>query len=241
MKRFLLIGHILSALLQCLVFPLISQSLRRYLVQKWAIHLLKILRVKVVIHGNVEELFQKKPYLLVANHISWLDIHVLNSVRPVIFVAKSDVSSWPIFGYLAKILGTIFLNREKLSDIKRVLNEMTHKFQKSEVVAIFPEGTSTDGRQVQTFKSNLFEAAVRSQVDVLPVLIQYKEQNQYSDRAAFIGDMGLLDSIQKILLSNHLEAHLYLAGTITDQAPRQELAVKAQQAIVAKLENPQVR
>jgi 1-acyl-sn-glycerol-3-phosphate acyltransferase len=70
-----------------------------------------------MIHGDSTVLFGAKPYLLVANHISWLDIHIINSIRPVIFVAKADVSKWPIFGYLASMLGTIFLKREKLSDI----------------------------------------------------------------------------------------------------------------------------
>ena len=162
MKSFFLVIHLVSAILKCAIFPVLPGKLRKKLVQRWCIRLLRILKVKVVIHGDPSTLFGAQPYLLVANHISWLDIHIINSIRPVIFVAKADVSKWPIFGYLANMLGTIFLKREKLSDIKRVIQLMKDKFANQEVVAIFPEGTSSDGKEVLPFKSNLFESIFES-------------------------------------------------------------------------------
>jgi len=204
------------------------------MVQSWCIRLLRILKVKVIIHGDPSILFGTKPYLLVANHISWLDIHIINSIRPVIFVAKADVSKWPIFGYLASMLGTIFLKREKLSDIKRVIQLMKEKFINQEIVAIFPEGTSTDGKSVLPFKSNLFESAHQAQVDVLPITIQYKENNEYSNRAAFIGDMELIDSIKNILKSNHLVVHVHLSDGLPSHLSRQELATQAHQLVASK-------
>lgn len=227
MKSFFLVIHLLSAILKCAIFPLLPLKLRKKMVQSWCIRLLRILKVKVVIHGDSTVLFGAKPYLLVANHISWLDIHIINSIRPVIFVAKADVSKWPIFGYLASMLGTIFLKREKLSDIKRVIQLMKDKFTNQEVVAIFPEGTSTDGKSVLPFKSNLFEAAHQAQVDVLPITIQYTENNQYSDRAAFIGDMELIDSIKNILKGDKLVVHIHISGELSGQLTRQEMASQA--------------
>ena len=205
------------------------------MLQSWCIRLLRILKVKVVIHGNPSVLLGTKPYLLVANHISWLDIHIINSIRPVIFVAKADVSKWRIFGYLASMLGTIFLKREKLSDIKRVIQLMKEKLIHQEVVAIFPEGTSTDGRSVLPFKSNLFEAAHQTQLDVLPISIQYTEHNQYSDRAAFIGDMELIDSIKNILKGDNLVVHVHISDKLSGRLTRQEMASQAHQQVASKV------
>ena len=234
MKPFFLVIHLVSAILKCAIFPVLPGKLRKKLVQRWCIRLLRILKVKVVIHGDPSTLFGSQPYLLVANHISWLDIHIINSIRPVIFVAKADVSKWPIFGYLASMLGTIFLKREKLSDIKRVIQLMKDKFANQEVVAIFPEGTSSDGKAVLPFKSNLFESAHQAHVDVLPITIQYTENNQYSDRAAFIGDMELIDSIKNILKTDHLEVHIHLSEKLPAHLTRQELASQAHQLVASK-------
>jgi 1-acyl-sn-glycerol-3-phosphate acyltransferase len=227
MKSFFLIIHLISAILKCAIFPLLPVKMRKSMVQSWCIRLLRILKVKVMIHGDSTVLFGPKPYLLVANHISWLDIHIINSIRPVIFVAKADVSKWPIFGYLASMLGTIFLKREKLSDIKRVIQLMREKLSNQEVVAIFPEGTSSDGKSVLPFKSNLFEAAHQAQVDVLPITIQYTENDQYSDRAAFIGDMELIDSIKNILKANKLVVHIHISDKLPAHLTRQEMASQA--------------
>ncbi len=234
MKPFFLIFHLFLAILKCAIFPLLPLRVRKKMIQSWCARLLRILKVKVIIHGDDSILFGAQPYLLVANHISWLDIHIINSIRPVIFVAKSDVSKWPIFGYLASMLGTIFLKREKLSDIKRVIQLMKEKLSHQEVVAIFPEGTSTDGKTVLPFKSNLFESAHQAQIDVLPITIQYKENNEYSNRAAFIGDMELIDSIKNILKSNHLVVHIHLFDRLPSHLSRQELASQAHHLVASK-------
>jgi len=234
MKPFFLVIHLLLAILRCALFPLLPLKMRKKMVQSWCIRLLRILKVRVMIHGDPSVLFGTKPYLLVSNHISWLDIHVINSIRPVIFVAKADVSKWPIFGYLASMLGTIFLKREKLSDIKRVIQLMKEKLTNQEIVAIFPEGTSTDGKSVLPFKSNLFESAHQAEVNVLPITIQYTENNEYSNRAAFIGDMELIDSIKNILKSNHLVVHVHLSDGLPSHLSRQELATQAHQLVASK-------
>jgi 1-acyl-sn-glycerol-3-phosphate acyltransferase len=233
MKSFFLVIHLVSAILKCAIFPVLPIKLRKNMVQRWCIRLLRILKVKVIIHGDDSTLLGAQPYLLVANHISWLDIHIINSIRPVIFVAKADVSKWPIFGYLASMLGTIFLKREKLSDIKRVIQLMKDKFVNQEVVAIFPEGTSSDGKEVLPFKSNLFESAHQAGVNVLPITIRYKENNEYSNRAAFIGDMELIDSIKNILKSNHLVVHIHLSDILPSHLSRQELASQARCLVVS--------
>jgi 1-acyl-sn-glycerol-3-phosphate acyltransferase len=111
---------------------------------------------------------------------------------------------------------------------------MKDKLANQEVVAIFPEGTSSDGKSVLPFKSNLFESAHQAHVDVLPITIQYKENGQYSNRAAFIGDMELIDSIKNILKSNHLVVHVHLSDSLSGHLTRQELASRAHQMVALK-------
>ena len=231
MKIFLLIGHILSACIQCLVIPFLPYSLRSKLIQTWSKRLLKIFEIRLIVHGNHQLLSDQQSALIVSNHISWIDIHVINTISPVIFVAKSDVANWPIFGWIAKRIGTIFIVREKVSDIKRVLSLMGQLLGSHKKVCIFPEGTSTDGRSVLKFKSNLFQVAVNTNTRVIPICITYKEQGRYSDITAFIGEMGLIDSIKKMLKSSDVEVHVHILEPLSDIDSRQELSDRAHQSI----------
>ena len=231
MKVFLLIAHVLSALLQCMLLGLLNKRQRQSLIKIWAILLFKILHIKIKLVGNVAYLQDSQARLIVSNHISWLDIHVLNTVHPLVFVAKADVAAWPIFGWIAKNIGTIFIKREKLSDIKRVLKLMRHELSHQQSVGIFPEGTSSDGRQVLEFRSNLFQAAVDANIQVLPIAIRYVEHGKYSSRAAFVGDMGLLESIKSIIKSNHLVAYIHVGEPMDADISRQALAIFSERQI----------
>ena len=232
MKPLLLILHVLSALIQLLFFLFLSPKIRANLIQAWSRQLLKILKIKVVIHGDQTFINSQQGYLLVSNHISWLDIHVINAMKPVVFVAKADVANWPIFGWIAKMIGTIFVKREKLSDLKRVIKEMKLKLQAQQPVCIFPEGTSSDGRQLLAFRSNLFEAVAHSETMILPMALSYQENQKYSDRTAFIGDMGLIDSIKLIMQSDQIVAHIEVCAPQLAQDSRQKTADQARQAIL---------
>ena len=232
MKVFLLMGHILSACVQCLIIPFLPYSLRSKCIQSLSRTLLSIFNIRLTIHGNRELLNDRQSALVVSNHISWIDIHVINTVSPVIFVAKSDVAKWPIFGWIAQQIGTIFIVREKISDIKRVLNLMVQYLQSHKKVCIFPEGTSTDGKSVLPFRSNLLQAAINSQARVIPFCITYKERGRYSDVTAFIGDMGLIDSIKKMLKSSDMEVHVHILEPLSDIHSRKELADRTHQLIL---------
>lgn len=232
-KTILLIIHVVSAVLQLMFFIFLDQQQRMYLVQCWARRLLTILKIQVIVHGDLQMLHSQTGYLMVANHISWLDIHVINSLKPMIFVAKSDVAQWPIFGWIAQKIGTIFIRRDKLSDLKRVIQLIQSKIHQRQAICIFPEGTSSDGRQVLEFRSNLFEVVSHTPHQIIPLAIQYQEDGMYSDRAAFIGDMGLIDSIGRVMQSNSLVADVYLAPPIDADKSRQELAILSREAVLA--------
>ncbi len=232
MKPLLLILHVLSALLKLLFFVFLSPQIRAHFIQSWSRRLLKILKIKVVIHGDQTFIDSQQGFLVVSNHISWLDIHVINTMKPVVFVAKANVANWPIFGWIAKMIGTIFVKREKLSDLKRVIQEIKSQLQARQPVCIFPEGTSSDGRQLLEFRSNLFEAVAHSELKIVPIALSYQENQKYSDRTAFIGDMGLIDSLKLIMQSDQIVAHIEVCAPQLAQGSRQETADQARQAIL---------
>ena len=127
-----------------------------------------------------------RPLILVANHISWLDIVTISSILPAIFVAQHDVATWPIFGRLAKLSPSIFVNRNRRLQVLKAINSISDALTADEAVAIFPEGTSTDGANVLPFRSSLFgsvrETLVRAEhlpaMFIQPVSVAYLGPNR---------------------------------------------------------------
>lgn len=201
----------------CIQFPFLSNEKKNREIKKWSKSLLKILDVDLEVHG-IKNL-PTSPFLLVSNHISWLDIQLLNAYKPISFVAKSEVASWPIFGWMAKQLGTLFIKRGDSKHARMVVGEMAIALSKYSI-CIFPEGTSTAGDKVLLFKPNLFEAAIQAKVPVYPLAIEYfcKKTGLRSQAPAFIGDMGLLESIGNILKCQGLKAVLTYLPPIESMA-----------------------
>jgi len=200
------------------------------IIQFWCKRLLSIFEIKVEVQGLNNLLFNQKQYLIVANHISWMDIIVIQSIKPSIFVAKSDVASWPLFGWVAQMTGTIFIKREKVSDIKKALKKMKRRLIKRSV-CIFPEGTSTNGRYLLPFKSNLFQSSIDTNKSILPLFLRYKQKGMYSDKVAFIGDMSLVDSIMKIKKEIDISVEVEVLQPIRPRGNRKELAVYVQEIL----------
>lgn len=125
-----------------LIFPFISLEMKNSHIQRWSKRLLRILSIQLDIVGETS--LPNVPYLLVSNHISWVDIHAINAFKPIRFVAKSEVASWPIFGWMAKQLNTIFIHRNSYRHAGKVVSQLVEVLQ-SEAICIFPEGTSTNG------------------------------------------------------------------------------------------------
>lgn len=220
------------------LFPFLNRDQKDRRIQQWSKKLLKIFHIQLRVIG-AEKLISK-PHLLVSNHISWLDIHVINAFKPVRFVAKSEVRGWPIFGWMAEQLGTVFIRRDSARHARQVVDQMAQVLQ-VESVCIFPEGTSTCGESVLPFKPNLFESAILAHVPVLPIAIAYRSRSSglRSDAPAFIGDMGLLESMSNVIGSRDIEVHLSLIEPyLTDKSEnsdRKELALYCQEAITKTL------
>lgn len=196
------------------VVPFLDRQNKDKKIQKWSKGLLKILNIELQVLGG--NFLPDIPHLIAANHISWLDIHVINALRPIRFVAKSEVEHWPIFGWMSKQLGTVFIRRDSARHARQVVQQMAEVLQ-TESICIFPEGTSTIGDSVLPFKPNLFESAIVVQAPVIPMVIQYlnKTTRVRSASPAFVGEMGLLESMANVIQDRSLVAQI----TILDPYP----------------------
>ena len=227
--------HVLWGLLTlCFLMPFADLQQKQRKTQRWARRLLSILQVRLEVSGI--ELPKAATFLVASNHISWLDIHAINAFRVLRFVAKAEVESWPIFGWMAKQLDTIFIRRDSSRHARAVVEKMAQVFS-VRPICIFPEGTSSIGDGVLPFKSNLFEAAIVAQVPVFPLAIQYlnRTSGQRSITPAFVGEMTLLESIHNVIYSQDLVVSIeilppYLpqSGTVLD---RKQLALFCQKSI----------
>lgn len=188
-------------------FPSASILQKNTHIQKWSQKLLEIFGIELQIINH--QSLPTRPYLLASNHISWMDIHAINAFKPIRFVAKSEVRSWPIFGWMAIQLRTVFIKRDSQRHAHVVVGEMSQEL-KSDSICIFPEGTSTNGESVRPFKPNLFESAITAKAPVCALAIRYlsKTTGIRSEVAAFTGDMGLLESMSQMLRNRNLMVQL---------------------------------
>ena len=173
----------------------------------------KILNINVKLEGL---LIGDQPTLLVSNHVSWLDIPVLSSVAPMSFVAKYEVSQWPLIGWLAKLQRTIFINREKRTAVRLTNHKIMKRLNNCEFVVLFAEGTSSDGNTVLPFKSSLFGAfeIENSQTRLQTVALAYTKIHglpigrRGRPMVAWYGDMEMLDHAWKLLKAGPIDVHI---------------------------------
>jgi 1-acyl-sn-glycerol-3-phosphate acyltransferase len=150
--------------------------------------------------------------LLVANHISWLDIAAVHAVAPQArFVSKADVLAWPLLGWLIRNAGTLFIERERKRDALRVLHQVAEALKAGDTVAVFPEGTTGDGANLLPFHANLLQSAIVSGTPMQCVVIRYSDPaHRFSPAAQFLGETTLLQSVWRILSAKGLCVHVDL-------------------------------
>ncbi|MER7006983.1 lysophospholipid acyltransferase family protein [Dactylosporangium sp. NPDC000555] len=146
--------------------------------------------------------------LLVANHVSWLDVIVILAHAPARLLAKREVRSWPLIGRLAATLGTVFVDRSRPKSLPATVAEVSRNIAAGGVVAVFPEGTTWCGRMGGTFRPAMFQAAVDAGVPVVPVRLTFAQSGVVSTVAAFIGDETLLASIKRVVAARDLSVNL---------------------------------
>jgi 1-acyl-sn-glycerol-3-phosphate acyltransferase len=235
--KFVLMGfHLLLALILCVAMVMLPKNVRHMLIQFWAKRLLRILKIKITLSGEVLKFLSRDSYLVVSNHISWLDIPVIFSLKPITFVSASDVRTWPIIGMLAKISGAIFVDRDRKSSLVEVIQAMNHHFKtEKQSICIFPEGITSNGYQVLPFKSNLFQSAFETNKLLLPLSIKYKENNVLTNRTSFHGSTTLFQSFKRVAKSNLIEVIVDIGHPVKPAQSRKDLSLKIQEAIALKI------
>lgn len=234
LKLLRLAGHLLGGMLTILLlFPRLDGTERARRVCRWASRMLEILRVRVVTQGPVPS-GEDGGAMLVSNHVSWLDIHVFHSLLPVRFISKAEVRGWPVIGWLAEEAGTVFLVRERKADAMRVNQVMARHLGDGELLALFPEGTTSDGREVLPFYPSLFQPAVDARAPVWPARLSYRDdQGGPSEAAAYYGGMSLAQSLWRIARQDRIVVVVEFLPMIQHQPgmARRELARLAEAAI----------
>lgn len=219
-----------------LLLPIVNKRYRYKLIQWWCKRLLAAFNIKVMVSGNIppENLSHA---MIIANHISWADIHVLNSVIPLRYIAKSDIRHWPIFGFFASRVNTLFVDRAKKQDALRIVDITTACLEAGDRLCLFPEGTTTDGTTVLPFKSSLIEAAIRAETPIYPVAINYPLANGGINTAmAYAGETTLKESMQQALaIKSPIVMIHFLAPISTKNQDRRALALLVHDAISKQL------
>lgn len=217
--------------------------LRRRLPRFWHRMALWFLGIRVHVHGTTEA---NRPLMLAANHASWKDILVLGSLADVVFIAKTEVASWPVFGFLAKLQKTIFVVREEKRRTGEQVNEIASRMADGEIVVLFPEGTTSDGNRILGIKSSLFGAAAAALPDeegavvhVQPVAIAYTRVQglpmgrYYRPIAGWPGDIGLTEHLIGVLRAGALDVDVTFGETVEFRKgdSRKALAIRVEEQL----------
>lgn len=214
--------------------PWTSRDGRLKLRQNWSKAMLGILGVRLELAGDLPG----PGSLLISNHISWLDVFVINAALPAAFISKAEVRDWPIIGWLATRNDTVFLRRGSRGHAKIVNGEIRALLEKNAHVAIFPEGTTTDGSHLLAFHGALLQPAIEAQADIQPLALAYRlPDGRFTRAPAYDGDLSLLDSMRAIIASPAIVARVRFTAPLStrDTPDRKALCSAARQAIQAAL------
>lgn len=230
--------HLFHGVLLAVIYPHLDQTRQHRTLKNWSRQLLAIFNIGIQIEGQ-QSSRGEGGCLMVANHVSWLDIFVLNAIHPSQFIAKSEVRNWPVIGWISRRSGTIFIERAMRQDASKINQRVSLLLKQGACIGLFPEGTTTDGTQVGHFHSSLIQPAIDAGVRLCPIALRYQdEEGELSSTAAFTGDTTLVQSIWKILCCPQLNALVVFTPTLlAANENRRVLARTAQVAIAQGLQN----
>ncbi len=188
-------------------FAHMDAAQRAQAVVQWSGQMLEALGIELHTQGKAPT---HGPVLLVCNHVTWLDILVLHACGHARFVAKSEVHHWPLIGAMAAAAGTLFVERASRRDAMRLVHQMVACLRAGDVLAVFPEGTTSNGLGLLPFHANLIQAAISAPAPVLPVALRYLDAHsgQISQAVSFVGEETLVDSIWRTVCARGLQVHL---------------------------------
>lgn len=236
---------LLGVVIVIVIFPFAGRTLRNRINGAWSRVLLAICGARVTSSGvAISNTLQRDGIdplaigrLALANHVSWMDIFAINAVMPSRFVAKAEIRKWPLLGLLVSRGGTLYIERGRRHAVAAMNRTVSEHLQLGETIVVFAEGTTTDGSTLLPFHSNLIAPAINVAAPIWPIAISYTERGQRSSAAAFIGEMGLITSLARVLVARQLVVDVaVLPQLLTTGAPdRHTIARAAHDAIAHQL------
>lgn len=225
-----LIYLILYSFLKLLRFP--YEPLRNWYMRSWSKGSARIFNFRVEFEGKPP----KEPFFLVCNHLSYLDIIPLYFYLNCTFVAKKEVRSWPVLGFLVYMMGVIFIDRKNKGDVVRVNKILTESLNKYQGIVIFPEGTSTGGKSILPFKSSLLEYPSSQNLDVYVASIHYKTSDRDPDAVDSVCFFGARQSFPNHVFlmakNHHIDCRINFNEEPVKATNRKELAEKLHQRMM---------
>lgn len=199
----------------------------------WHGRVARILRLEISTSGFRPQ----APALMVANHVSWLDIIVLGHLTPTCFLSKHEVRGWPVIGWLARAAGTLFIRRGG-GQASMVSQSIGRRLAQNGLLTLFPEGTTTSGHDVRPFFSRLFAAAIETGTPVVPTSVRYHIEGAHDPIAPYIGDQSLAQNMLGLMGRGRNQVHVHFADPLHHQGlDRKSLAEHTRKIIVESLNN----
>ncbi len=226
--------HLLHGMAVMATFPLRDKPGRHECIRWWSAGVLRAMGITLQLSGTP----RPGATLIVANHVSWLDIAAIHAAVPhARFVSKADVLSWPLLGWLIRNAGTLFIERERKRDAVRVVHAVAAALTAGDTVAVFPEGTTGAGPELLPFHANLLQAAVATGTPVQPVVLRFFDATaRFSVAVAYLDDTTLLQSMWRVASARGLGVCVDLLPPLGAQhADRRALATHLRDAMAARL------
>ncbi|MCW3814832.1 1-acyl-sn-glycerol-3-phosphate acyltransferase [Micromonospora sp. DR5-3] len=228
------LGMLLAGVGLAALLPVLPARHRGAALRGWARGTLRALGVRLVVRGRTP----RRPALLVANHVSWLDILAVLAVAPARMLAKREVRDWPVVGPLAAAAGTVFVDRARPRDLPGTVARVAAALRAGHPVAVFPEGTTwcgevADCRPRGGFRPAMFQAAVDAGAPVVPLRLSYRYAGDPTTLAAFLGEETLWDSVRRVLAARDLTVSVVVAAALhpAADADRRMLARAAESVV----------
>lgn len=235
-----MVGHLLRAVaIAAVVLPFLNNAQRRVRVRRFSRQLLAIFAVRLKVSGEPPRP-SDAPVMIVANHVSWLDIFAIDAVQAVRFVAKAEIRRWPVIGWLCAQGGTLFIERTRRRHTAQVNVQVVAALRQGDTFAVFPEGIVTAGDVVLPFHASLLQPALECDAKIFPVTIRYtRADGSLCSEADYEGVKTMLDTLRAMLTQRMIHAHLqFLPPLECAGRHRRELANEAARLIAAALNVP---
>ncbi len=224
------VGLLLSRLLE-VIAPQVADRFERWVARRWARSSAWILGLRISLEGQPPA----GRYLLVSNHLSYIDIVTLMNVLDARFLSKAEVASWPLIGPVTRLARTLFVDRTRRADLPRVIAEIESVLEGGRSVVFFPEGTSSAGYEVLPFKASLFEAAARGGLEIACATLHYATPDHEPPAELSVcwwGDTSFGAHILPLLGLSRFEAQVRFSETRLAGTDRKQLANDAREEVL---------